>query len=156
MTATGWRLLAGCAAIALAVGYLLGKLAYGDLPALPAYAPLTLGVLAVVELAMARVVRDRVHRRAGSAGRPVHPEQIARAAVLAKASSPTGALLGGLYVGLLMFLLTSSLPAASDDAPVAAISALTAAGLTAAALLLERACRLPQEPDRDGTVGSRT
>ena len=130
-----------------ALTYALARWAYGALPVLPAYAPVTLVLLAVVELAMAKVVRDRVLRR--RAGRPLHPMQVARAAVLAKASSVTGAVLLGGYAGLLSWTLPrrQELALADRDATVAAASCLAAAALVVAALLLERSCRTPDDPE---------
>ena len=116
-------------------------------------APVTLVLLAVFELGLAKVVADRLaHRRDDRGrprGRPLHPMQIARAAVLAKASSTTGAVLLGAYGGLLAWTLPrrAELAAAGDDALVAGLSALAALLLVVAALLLERACRTPDEPD---------
>jgi hypothetical protein len=132
-----------------AVGYLLAALFYGQLPQLPLYAPVTVVLLAVVELAMARVVRDRLaHRldaRGRPKGRPLHPIQVARAAVLAKASSAGGAVLLGVYTGLFAwtFPRRGRLMATADDALVAGLSALACLGLVIAALVLERACRRP-------------
>jgi hypothetical protein len=137
-----------------AVGYLLAALFYGQLPPLPAYAPVTVVLLALAELAMARVVRDRVTHRLDARGRaaarptrprPLHPMQIARAAVLAKASSAGGAVLLGVYAGLFAwtFPRRGRLLATGDDALVAGLSALACLGLVVAALVLERACRRP-------------
>jgi hypothetical protein len=133
--------------------YLLADTAYGSLPALPGYAPVTLALLAVVELGMARVVADRLaHRRDARGrprGRPLHPMQVARAAVLAKASSTTGAVLLGAYGGLLAWTLPrrDELAVAASDALVAGLSALAALVLVAAALVLERVCRTPDDPE---------
>ena len=134
------------------LAYLVAELAYGSLPALPAFAPVSLVLLAVVELGMARVVRDRlVGRRSPDGrprGRPLHPMQVARAAVLAKASSTTGAVLLGAYGGLLAWTLPrrGELAFADGDALVAGLSALASLVLVGAALALERACRTPDEP----------
>lgn len=133
------------------VGYLLAALLYGQLPQLPLYAPVTLVLLAVVELAMARVVRDRLTRRldvrrpGGARPRALHPMQVARAAVLAKASSAGGSVLLGVYAGLFAwtFPRRGRLMATGDDALVAGLSALASLGLVVAALVLERACRRP-------------
>jgi hypothetical protein len=70
--------------------YVLAALAYAELPRLPGYAPVSIVLLAVAEVGIARVVRDRVtlhqRQRAGAParGRTLHPVQVARAAVLAK------------------------------------------------------------------------
>ncbi|MCW2621322.1 MAG: hypothetical protein JWL64_924 [Frankiales bacterium] len=146
MRPTSWRLLLGWTVAGVLVGYVGARALYGDLPRLPVVAPVSLGLLALVEFGMAKAVHDRMHRRARPTARPLHPEQIARAGVLAKASSPTGAVLAGTYAGLLVFLLRSQVAAAADDEPVAVVSIVASVALVVAALVLERACRLPAEP----------
>ena len=159
MTPTRPGVLVAVAVVTGALAYLLADGAYGSVPDLPAGAPVSLLVVAVVELVLAKVVRDRVLHRTGSDGRPprrpLHPLQVARAAVLAKASSMTGALLLGAYGGLFLWVAprTDVLSAARDDVVVSGLSALAAAGLVAAALLLERACRVPTPPDDAAGVG---
>ena len=145
-------LLALVAVFALA-GYLLAEVAYGDLPRLSGLAALTVAVLAVVELGMARVVRDRVAGRSRPGARPrhprpLHPLQVARAAVLSRASSTGGAVLLGLYGGLLAWTLPrrDELASSGREALVAGLSALACLALVGAALLLERACRTPDDP----------
>jgi hypothetical protein len=132
------------ALVAAAVAYLLVRPAYGSLPPLPGVTPLPLFLLAVVELGLARTVRQRL-RAPLSRGRPLHPLQVARAAVLAKASSAGGALLLGAYGGLLAYLLPLQTEQSRDDAAVSGGALLASLALTAAALLLERACRTPDD-----------
>lgn len=156
MRPTRLRVLLGWVLAGLLVGGVIVAAAYGDLPPLPRYAPVTLVLLAIVEVLMARVVRDRVQGLARRGARPVHPVQVARAAALAKASSPCGALLLGAYAGLAVRLLPSEAEAARSDLLVCAVSALAALGLVVAALLLERACRTPDEPAAVPGLGSRT
>lgn len=154
--------LAAAALVAAALAYLVVAGAYGSLPSPPVSAPVTLGVLALVELGLARAVRDRVQHRYDADGRPprrpFHPVQVARAAALAKASSLTGAIAAGVYAGLFAWTAPRAdvLSAAADDAPVAAVTALAALGLVAAALVLERACRVPEPPDESAGLGSPT
>lgn len=155
MRETGLRALGLCALVGAVAGYLLAQLVYSDLPPLPAYGPVTLVLLALVELGMARVVRDRVRGRSRPGARALHPLQVARAAALAKASSPAGALLLGVYTGLLVWLLPRDAEQAQADALVCGISVVAALLLVAAALLLERACRTPDGPDDDRGLGSR-
>jgi hypothetical protein len=134
--------------------YVLAALAYSSLPRLPGFAPVSIVLLTIAELGIARVVRDRLalRRRAGTApvGRRLDPMQVARAAVLAKASSAGGAVLLGCYAGLLAWTLPRAgrIAVAEQDALVAGLSALASAGLVAAALSLERACRTPEQGDR--------
>lgn len=152
MTPTRPDRLVLLAVLAGVVAFVVAQVAYGALPELPGSAPVTLALVAVVELGLAKVVRDRVlHRppRPGApARRPLHPVQVARAAALAKASSPAGALVGGFYAGLFAYTATHRrLAAAQGDAVVSSLSALAALLLVVAALLLERACRVPRPPD---------
>jgi hypothetical protein len=160
MRATRPGALVAVAVAAAVLAYVVAESAYGSLPALPSGAPVPLAVVAVVELVLARIVRDRVLHRPGRDGRPprrpLHPMQVARAAALAKASSPAGALLLGLYAGLFAWTAprADTLSAASRDVVVSGLSALAAAGLVLAALALERACRVPTPPDDDPRLGS--
>jgi hypothetical protein len=138
--------------------YLLADRAYGSLPELPVYAPVTLVLLAVTELGMARVVADRLahrlDRRGRPRGRPLHPMQVARAAVLAKASSVTGAVLLGAYGGVFAWTLPrrEELAVAERDALVSGSTAVAALGLVLAALVLERACRTPDDRDLESAA----
>ena len=141
--------------------HVLADRAYGSVPQLPVYAPVTLVLLTVTELGMAKVVSDRLTRRRDGRGRPrgraIHPMQVARAAVLAKASSVTGAVLLGAYAGLFAWTLPrrAELAVAERDALIAGLTALAALALVVAALVLERACRTPDDPDLriGGTTG---
>ncbi len=142
MTPTRWTTLLGLAAVTAVLGWLLADAAYQDLQ-LPTYAAITALLMAGFEGVLARVVWRKVRGR--SPGRPMHPLQVARAAVLAKASSAGGALLVGFYGGYLLWVLgeRGRLRSASHDAVVAGASAGTCLLLVVAALLLERACRTP-------------
>ncbi len=149
MTPTRLPTLVLIALIAGALGYAVVDAAYSSLPRLPLLAAVSMVLLAGTELAMAQVVRDRIaHRRRADGrpvGRPLHPMQVARAAVLAKATSPTGALLVGGYGGVLAWTLPrrSQSPTFADDALAAGLSCGAALLLVGAALVLERACRAP-------------
>ncbi len=146
MTPTRWTNLLGLAALTAVVGWLLADRSYESL-ALPAYAPVTALLMAVFEGGLARVVSLKISGR--SRGKAMHPFQVARAAVLAKASSAGGALLVGFYGGY--FAWTASrrdeLRSASHDAVVAGLACGASLFLVVAALLLERACRTPDRPD---------
>ena len=150
MTPSRPSVLVSLAAGFALLGYLLAVTAYGSLPPLPLLAPFTLAVLAVVELVMARLVHQRLSGRLAPGARPLHPLQVARAAVLARASSTAGAVLLGAYAGLLVWALQSGgqSPATDRDIPVAGLSVAFSAALVLAALLLERTCRTPDLPAR--------
>ena len=158
MRPTRLSVLAALAVACAAVAYALADAAYGSLPAVPTGAPVPLAVVAAVEAVLAKVVRDRVQHRTGRdgrpPGRPLHPVQVARAAALAKASSPAGALLLGLYGGLFVWaaLAADALAAAADEVVVLGLTALASLALVVAALLLERACRVPPRDEDDGPL----
>ncbi len=147
MTPTRLPTLLGLTVGAALLVHLLALTSYGSLPRLSLLAAFSVGALAAAELAMAKVVRDRL-RDGRTRGRALHPLQVARAAVLAKASSTGGALLVGGYAGLLAWVLPrrEELLSAERDALVAGVSGVVSLGLVAAALLLERACRTPPLP----------
>lgn len=145
MTPTRWPSVVGLIAVAGLIGWIVA-VREGLLGALPAYAPVTAALIAVFEIALAQVVSRKV-RHLGH-GKVMHPLQIARAAVLAKASSATGALLLGFYGGIFVWASRQDqLRAAAHDAQVAGWSAAASLLLLAGALLLERACRTPEPPD---------
>ncbi|WP_105567757.1 DUF3180 domain-containing protein [Microbacterium halophytorum] len=77
----------------------------------------------------------------------VDPFRALRVAVLAKASSLVGALVGGVCAGLLVFLASRPVvpPVGSMTAIIAAVGA--SAALVAAALFAEYMCTLPKDPD---------
>lgn len=147
MRATSLRMLLLLTVVVGGAGWLLADQAYGSLVQLPAYAPATATLIALFELGLAKTVADQVNHR--SRGRGMHPLQVARALALAKASSVAGALLVGLYAGLFAwtFPRRGTIAAASHDALISGLSAGAALLLVIAALLLERSCRTPHEPD---------
>lgn len=127
--------------------WLLVRTSYGVIPPLPRYAGLTLAVLAVVEGVLAVVLRGRIQRRTGS--RLLDPLMAARSVALAKASSLVGALMAGLWAGLLVYVLQqrSILASAARDTPGAVIGLFSAAVLVGAALWLEHSCRTPTDDE---------
>ena len=132
--------------LAAAFGYLLAETAYAQIPPLPALAPASLVLLAVAEAAIASVIRSKIRGRR-TTGRPLHAMQVARAAVLAKASSLAGALIAGVYGGIFLwtFARRGDIATYGDDARVSGLSAAASALLVGAALVLERACRTPDQ-----------
>ena len=159
MTAVRRRdLLALAVAVAVAV-WLVVRAAYGDLPQFRWWQPVPLGVLAVAEALGARTLRARLSaqrdRRPGpgrtpaAAARPVEPLLVARLVVLAQASAWVGAVIAGMWAGVLLYTVPalSRLAAAREDTVAGAIGVLVAAALTLAALWLEHVCKVPQDPD---------
>jgi predicted outer membrane lipoprotein len=140
--------LIGAFAVTVVVAWVLIQRFYGDIPRLPALPIVTFVLLALAEAVTARATKSRIERRPGTT--PVEPLLVARLAALAKASSLGGAIFGGLYTGVFLFVLQerARLAAAAGDLPVAGGGVLACAALVAAALWLERACRIPE--DRNG------
>ena len=138
-------LVAGLAAAA--VGWLLiSGLYYGaagvSVPWLPTA---VIAALAVLEAYLAYNTRARIERRPGLD--PVEPLAVARFVVLAKASSLAGAIYAGFCAAMLVWLLIETTRAAAEDRPSAAGGLIASVALIAAALWLERACRVPERPD---------
>jgi len=143
---------------ALAIAWLVISRFYGDFRELPWLPIAVSAALAILEGYIALTTRARIERRPGR--EPVDPLAVARFVVLAKASSLTGALFAGFYGGVLIWLLVEQFrsgpaEARSSDLPVAAAGVIAALALTAAALWLERACRVPRRPDDDKKSGTR-
>jgi hypothetical protein len=132
---------------AAAVGWIMIARDYNDFPSLtwlPTF--ITVG-LAVLEAIAAVATRARIERRPGAM--PVDPHVTVRYVVLAKASSIVGALFGGFFGAVAIWLLAERgrLAAASGDLPPAIGGFIGAIALLIAALVLERACRVPQRPE---------
>jgi hypothetical protein len=147
MTPTRPGSLALVALVACVAAWALAKRFYGDIPALTWFPALTLALLAILELIAARSTKARIERRGDAP--PPEPLLVARFAALAKASSLGGALFAGVYGGLLVYLVSQRdrLAAASDDLPECAGGLIAGVLLVAAALWLERACRIPDRPE---------
>jgi len=124
---------------------------YSSMPPLPWLPALTLAGLALVEAVTAPSTKARIDRKEGTA--PVNPLVVARYVVLAKASALAGALFAGLYAALLVYLLIAHgrSSAVDHDLPPAVVGVIGALGLVAAALWLERSCRVPPTPPETGT-----
>ncbi|HEX5596254.1 MAG TPA: DUF3180 domain-containing protein [Micromonosporaceae bacterium] len=137
-----------------AVAWLLISRFYGNFPTLPWLPAITLAALAVLEGYAAVNTRARIERRPGR--EPVDPLAVAWFVVLAKASSLAGAIFAGFSGGLLGWLLLERTRAAVQDIPAATASLIASLALIAAALWLERSCRVPKMPDRDESIDEET
>ncbi|MEW2808837.1 DUF3180 domain-containing protein [Streptomyces massasporeus] len=126
----------------------------GTLPSVPLAAPIVLAVIAVVLLATALSIRARLkaQRERRPEAKGVDPLMAARAVVFGHASALVAALVAGMYGGTGVFLLESlDIPARRDQAIYAGLSVLAGIGVIAAAIFLERVCKLPEDDDNDGT-----
>lgn len=132
---------------AAALAWLLISAAYRYIPGLPWLPAATIGGLAALEAYAAANTRARIHRRPGRD--PVDPLTVARFVVLAKASSLAGAIFAGFYAGLTGWLVVEPTRAATNDVPAASAGLIASLALVAAALWLERSCRVPEPPDEE-------
>lgn len=156
---TRLRDLAGQAAGVALVVWLALRQWYGDLPRLSWFLPLSLALLALAEVLAAGQLRARIRRRPGAL--PVQPLVAARSLALAKASALVGAVMTGVWAGLLLYVLPrlDFLAAAGEDVRTGAVGVAAALSLVAAALWLEYSCRTPTPPDSDNPArpdGSRS
>jgi hypothetical protein len=148
MTPTRTRTLLAAFGICAAGTWLLLRLVYTVLPALPWTGVPALALLAIAEAVSGRNVRARLR---GSGGTRIPPIAVARMAALAKASSLAAALIAGLAAGFLGYVLGSlDKPAYRTDAFASGVTLISALLLVAAALYLENGCRVPRGGDRDG------
>jgi uncharacterized SAM-binding protein YcdF (DUF218 family) len=124
---------------------------FGTLPGVPLAAPIVLALVAVLLLGTALSFRSRLQaqreRRPDAKG--VEPLVAARAVVFGQASALVAAPVAGLYGGVGVFLLTSGFDLAPrrDQAIYAGLSVLAGAAVVAAAIFLERVCKLPDDGD---------
>jgi len=144
-------------AVAVGTALIVGLAAvffYGDFPPARVRNSVALWIFAGAAAITAVSVRRRI--RDGEVGQDrsqMSPVFIARAAVLGKACSWLGALTGGAYAGLTVYVLLHyrDLVAAQDDTPGAVVCVAAGAAVAVAGLLLERCCLVPPgDADSDG------
>ncbi|MDX3575339.1 MULTISPECIES: DUF3180 domain-containing protein [unclassified Streptomyces] len=153
------RVLAGVFVVAGVLSWAGARLwnSIGTLPSVPLAAPIVLAVIAVILLATAISLRSRLkaqrERRPGAKG--VDPLMAARAVVFGQASALVAALVSGMYAGTGVFLLESlDIPARRDQAIYAGFSVLAGIAVIAAAIFLERVCKLPEDDDHENGAAS--
>lgn len=153
MRPTRQRDLFAVALVTAVLVNLLVRLTYGSLPELPLFAGATIGALGAAEAIGGSMLRARIRRRPGT--RPVQPLVAARAVLLAKASSLAGAIMTGVWGGLLAHVLplAGDIAAAGGDALAGTVGIVCALGLVAGALWLEHCCRTPDDPGEEPNGG---
>ncbi|MEV6614897.1 DUF3180 domain-containing protein [Streptomyces sp. NPDC051051] len=153
------RMLAGVFVVAGVLSWAGARLwnSIGTLPSVPLAAPIVLAVIAVVLLATALSIRARLkaQRERRPEAKGVDPLMAARAVVFGQASALVAALVAGMYGGAGIFLLESlDIPARRDQAIYAGFSVLAGIGVIAAAIFLERVCKLPEDDDDNSGAAS--
>jgi len=156
MVPTSIRLLVSIAFSGLVLGY-LGARAWdewtGAPPAVPWAAPLLLGFVAAAFAIAALTLKPRIERRSGH--RPLDPFTAARTAVLALAGSRTGSAVLGVYLGYAIFLLVDLGNSYRRHLLlVVSVAALAGLAMAAAALWLERICRIDNPDDQSGSAAT--
>ncbi|MEV5594118.1 DUF3180 domain-containing protein [Streptomyces sp. NPDC052496] len=127
---------------------------FGTLPSVPLASPVVLALIAAVLAATAVSLRSRLkaQRERRPDARGVDPLVAARAVVFGQASALVASLAAGVYGGVGVFLLTTGLDVdpRREQAIHAGFSVLAGAAVVAAALFLERVCKLPEDDDEAG------
>ncbi|WP_155058105.1 DUF3180 domain-containing protein [Streptomyces blattellae] len=152
------RVLAGVFVVAGVLSWAGARLwnSLGTLPSVPLAAPIVLAAIAAVLLATALSLRSRLkaqrERRPDAKG--VDPLMAARAVVFGQSSALVAALVAGMYGGTGVFLLESlDIPARRDQAIYAGFSVVAGIAVIAAAIFLERVCKLPED-DNNNSPGA--
>jgi hypothetical protein len=150
------RLLVG---IAVVVGVLTWGLLRildawrGGYPDLRWITPVTVLLLAVAVLATVLAVRPRLRRDPGT--KPVPPLLAARFAALSLACSRAGAAIAGGYAGFAVALVGQLDTAYGRERAIYAVLTVVASVLLIVfALMLEHACRIPDDTEGTGGNGS--
>lgn len=143
---TSAAVLAAWAVVGFACGWLLHPLserANGSAPIVTWAQPLALllvaAILGVTAWSTWRTVQVR-HER-------LEPHQAVNRLVLARACAYVGALVGGGYLGYALSWLGDNAELADERAWRSVVGAIAGLAVAVTALLLERACRVPSEPD---------
>lgn len=147
------RTLAGLFAVAGVLSWAAARLwdHVGTLPGVPVAAPIVLALIAVALFATALSLRSRLkaqrERHPGAKG--VDPLAAARAVVFGQASALVAALVVGMYggTGLYLVMYDLDMDPRRQQAIYAGLAVVAGVAVIAAALFLERVCRLPEDDD---------
>ena len=147
MTRTGPGVLAIAALLGAGAGFLTDQLLTGAGRATlnPTIAlSLLLIAIGVVVLALAIPIRRATR---GTATAPLDPFRALRIAVLAKASSLVGAAVGGVGIGLLLFVLTRPVSPSLGSVGTVVTLVVSAGLLMIAGLVAEQLCTIRKDDD---------
>ncbi len=122
--------------------------------AIPVTLPLALAAIGALLISLAIPIRRMTRQRSDSdrapaRGRAVDPFYATRVVMLAKASALSGALLSGVGVGALIYLLTRSVTPPVGSIASAVSGLVGAAVLLTCGLIAESMCRVPPGDDED-------
>lgn len=137
------------------VGWLIARTVRGSgngLPPVPVVLPILLLALAVAGFVTARAVRGWVAERRHD--RHLDALRVARLLAMAKAGAMFGAVVAGVYAGIVLVALDLlNVPLGRDRALVGGLVVLAAVAVSVAGVVLERACEAPPEDDADSAHG---
>ena len=119
-------------------------------PEVPWTAPIGLILVAALVGALAYATHQQIQVRRER----IEPQRAVALLVLGKASALAGALVaGGYFAFALMFLTRLDAAAPRDRVIRSAVAIVAGIVLCIVGLLLERACKVPTEPDEDADAG---
>ncbi|WP_019181900.1 DUF3180 domain-containing protein [Microbacterium yannicii] len=153
MKRTGAGVLLVAAVLGAAAGFIADQLltSAGRATFTPAVTlPILLVLLGAVVVALSLPIR-RATRGTGTA--PVNPFRALRVAMLAKASSIVGAAIGGLGVGLLIFLTSRPVAPSLGSVGTVVATAVCGALLVVAGLVAEHLCTIRKDDDDEQPGG---
>ena len=144
---TSRRLLVAIGVLGAAIGFTMVKAIESGGGIAPTVSWLSLvawGFLAALLFAAARNTHQRIHVRRER----IEPSRAVFLLLLGKASAFVGALCAGVYAGFaLSFLNAVSSSGPRNRVITAGAAAVISVLVVTAGLLLERACRIPEDPD---------
>lgn len=139
--------LAGWALAGFVLGWLVNPLSdrWGTPPLVSWAQPLGLALVAAILGGTAWSTWRTVHVRR----EPLEPQRAVNRLVLARACAYVGALVGGGYLGYAVSWIGEESPLGDDRLLRSGVAGVAGVLTAVAALLLERACRVPSEDRRD-------
>lgn len=114
--------------------------------------PILLALLGLLVVALAIPIRRATHGTPPQP--PVNPFRALRIAMLAKASSIVGAVVGGFAIGLALYLLTRPVTPSVGSMSAIVATAVCGAVLVAAGLIAEHLCTIRKDDDDEQPGGA--
>lgn len=153
MTRTRVSALVGVAVFFAAAAAMLTRRFYGSMMSIPATVSLTLWGMTLLCGVLAYKVYKAKQDDAYGIGldnSQLNPLTVMQFMLVGKASAWTGAIVGGAYIGIAIYVIPNvgHLVAASEDVLGVVLSALGGLALAIAGVVLERQCEVP--PTSDG------
>lgn len=151
MKRTSLAALIGIGVFMAAATAILTTRFYGSMMSIPVTVSATLWLMVAVCLGLTWKVDKATDEDYGIGldNSQLNPLTIAQFMLVGKASAWTGAIVGGLYAGVAVYVIPNAgtLVAASDDLVGVLASAVGGVAMSAAGLRLERHCETPPPPD---------